>query len=107
MTIPSGDALGTTRERQVVLLFFHGCPHVEEARRNVRAALTSAGVGEQWVEWDLEAPTTPDRFKGFGSPTVLVDGVDVQGGTPATHGTACRMGGAPTTSEVLAALRDP
>jgi len=57
-----------------------------------------------WVEWDLSDPTTPQYLRGYDSPTVLVDDTDVLGSSPEVEGSACRVGGAPSASEIVAAL---
>jgi len=76
---------------RVQLLYFEGCPHVNAARRVLRAALGGAGVGEVVVEEvDVEAPSTPPEFRGWGSPTILIDGVDVAG-ERVPQGLTCRL----------------
>lgn len=86
----------------VELLYFAGCPHVDAVRANLRAALEDPGA---WREWDLAAPETPDRLKGYGSPTVLVDGTDVTGAAPAPGAAlSCRADGVPTASVIREAL---
>jgi hypothetical protein len=96
---------------KVELVFDRDCPNVEAARSSVIAALARAGLPATWTEWDRDAAGTPQRLRGFGSPTVLVNGVDVTGAPPA--GSACcrvyrtkegRMFGAPPAELVLAAL---
>lgn len=96
---------GSSQPARVQLLFFPGCPHAEEARESIRAALDTAGLDGAWIEWDVSAPTTPKHLRGYGSPTVLVDATDVLGSGSEVEGTACRVGGAPSPAEVLAALR--
>lgn len=95
-----------TGEANVELIFFSGCPHVGSARTNLEAALRRRRMTPQWTEWDLEDSSIPPRLSGHGSPTVLVDGRDVTGTEPqAERGVlACRTGGAPTTSQIEAAL---
>lgn len=102
--------------RRIELIFFDGCPNAEQARENLRAI---PGV-VSWVEWNLSSPDTPDRFRRYGSPTVLVDGRDVTSeaasgegdGTGAGDSAAgdereamsCRTHGAPSTDIIRRAL---
>lgn len=87
-------------------MYFSGCPNVEEARDRVRSALQIEGDPVQWAEWDLASVTAPQRFRGFPSPTVLVDGSDVSGFDDDTDGRfSCRRDGPPSTEAVLRALR--
>lgn len=91
--------------REIRLLYFKGCPNVDQARAEVREALTRAGLAQRWEETDLEAADCPMQWKGFPSPTVLVGGRDVVGGAKARSGTSsCRFGGAPGAAKIAAAL---
>ena len=76
-------------EPAVELVFFAGCPLVEAARASIRAALSQAGLPLVWREWDQLHPEAPDRLRGFASPTVLVDGIDVMGGGVQSAGLSC------------------
>ena len=67
----------SSHDPDLELVFFTGCPHVVAARRNLRRAMERTGRVDGWREWDLEDDRTPARVRGFGSPTVLVDGRDV------------------------------
>lgn len=89
----------------VELVFFQGCPHVDDARHNLRTALTELGQPPEWVEWDRESPDTPEALRAYGSPTVLVDGRDVTGEGGRTQGAACRADGAPSVARIRAALQ--
>lgn len=94
--------------RSIELAYFDGCPHADRARENLAAALGRVGLAPEWIEWDLESPSTPDRVRGLGSPTVLVDGCDVTGAEPDARvsALACRAGGAPTTDQIVRGLLD-
>lgn len=91
--------------RDMRLLYFKGCPNVEQARANMRAAMTEAGLTPTWEETDLEAADCPERWKGFPSPTVLMDGADiVSGATVQAGSTSCRFGGAPGIPRIAQAI---
>ncbi len=89
-------------ERGIDLVHFDGCPHADEARANLRAVLE----GESWREWNLSATDTPERFRRYGSPTVLVDGRDVTGEGEAASAMACRADGAPSRQVIRRALAE-
>lgn len=89
---------------RVELVYFDGCPHADEARRRLTLALSSTGLETRWDEWDTGLPNTPERYRRFGSPTVLIDGTDIAGGVEGS-GMACVVGGAPATDVILTALR--
>jgi hypothetical protein len=97
--------------RDVVLLYERSCPNAAEARANLLRALSLAGVQASWREVDVDAKDTPAHWRAFGSPTILVDGVDVDDGVPA-GGATCRLyeeGGrrtrSPSVDRIVARLR--
>lgn len=96
--------------RRVELVYFAGCPHVEGARAQLRAALREVGLVEAWTEWDVNAVDAPEHVRGHGSPTILVEGVDVSGTGP-IGGASCRVyagsevRGAPAVRTIVDALR--
>ncbi len=91
---------------KVQLLYFAGCPNLEAARQALQSALAAAGLPPDYEEVDTNAPETPEALRGWGSPTVLVDGLDVAGqAQPA--GSSCRLypgGRAPSEAMIRDAL---
>lgn len=73
----------------IQLLFFPGCPNVDAARDTLRRALRASGLQDRFEEVDVSAPDAPASLRRWGSPTILVDGVDVDGTTPS--GSSCRL----------------
>ncbi len=86
---------------KIQLLYFEGCPNVDAARTAVRDALAAEKVVIQIEEIDVEAPGAPEWARGWGSPTILVDGLDVAGQQRADS-SACRLyvGGAPSMETI-------
>lgn len=83
------------------------CPNVKETRANLMRAFARAQTPARWIEHQIGASGSPERVRGFGSPTVLVDGIDV-GGLAAGEERCCRLyeGGAVIGVErIVAALR--
>ena len=89
---------------KVELVFFDGCPNVDETRHRIQVALQQTGAAPSWQEWDTLKPATPADRRSYGSPTVLVDGKDVTGAPPG-NGMRCVVGGAPAVDLIVAALR--
>jgi hypothetical protein len=95
----------------IELVWDDDCPHVDAARANVAAALADVGAAQSWREWKRGDPTAPTYIASFGSPSVLVDGRDVE---EAEAGGACcrvyrdangqRMA-APSIERIVRALR--
>ena len=89
---------------RIELVYFDGCPNAVAARENIRAAVRDLGQTGEWDEWDLMDPSTPEPFKRYGSPTVLVDGEDVTGVQAGNSAMACRADGAPSVESIAAKL---
>lgn len=96
----------------VELIYDRDCPNVLDARANLVKALAASGREARWTEWDRSAPGNPPDVRGYGSPTILVDGKDVAG-SPASEGNpSCRLyrngagrfAGMPSVEQIAAAL---
>ena len=95
----------------IEFLSFEGCPHAPILRQRLDEALQELG----WLTLtpfplDLEQLfQAKDCRSGFGSPTILVDGVDLFGAqTPLAMGDpACRIyrPNLPTSADLIARLR--
>lgn len=96
---------------KIQLLWFPGCPHADVARQELRAALAECGLPLSFEDIDLTSPAAPDALRGWGSPTILVEGRDVVG-MPGPAGASCRLyrhpddvaRGAPSSAMIQAAL---
>lgn len=75
----------------VELIYDRDCPNVDGTRANLRAAFAACRLEASWTEWDHATPGTPPHVTGYGSPTILIDGVDVAGAAPAVGATCCRI----------------
>ena len=74
----------------VDFIYAADCPNVGETRANLLRAFVRHGITPRWQEHAIEDAETPVRVRGFGSPTILVDGTDVGGITPGSDGN-CRI----------------
>ena len=95
----------------VQLLYFQGCPNVDASRAATRDALAAENLDVPVEEIDVEDPAAPDWARGWGSPTILINGKDVAGQTR-SDASACRIyaNGAPSVTAIrehLAAGKDP
>jgi hypothetical protein len=64
---------------EVTFLTREGCPGSPEMLANLVAALAGMGMAEAPLIVDLGTLPADDRRTGFGSPTVLIDSVDLFG----------------------------
>lgn len=81
----------------VDLVYDADCPNISAARVNLMRAFSLAGLQPKWSEHRIGDPSAPKRTRGYGSPTVLVDGRDVAGLEPSAE-VCCRIYTAATGS---------
>jgi hypothetical protein len=74
---------------KIQLLAFHGCPNAEAAREALQDVLASSGIAAEIEEVSTDCSETPEALRGWGSPTVLINGVDIEGEEPS--GSSCRL----------------
>ena len=73
----------------VQFLAFDGCPLAKAARGNLEKALADCGMNG-YEEIDILDPAVSEDLPGWGSPTILVNGVDVSG-QPKGDSVSCRV----------------
>jgi hypothetical protein len=97
----------------VELMYFDGCPNMDLALKHARAAITSAGLHIDVVMTRIGDDAEATRKRFLGSPTVHVDGLDVEpdAGVRDNYGLQCRvywhdgrLEGAPPSHWIAAAL---
>jgi len=97
---------------KVQFVMFPGCPHAVPARRVLDRVLAAAGVTVPVEEIDTTAPETPEHLRNWGSPTILINGLDFEG-QPIPTAPSCRLYtdrlgrtlGAPSEMLLLAAVQ--
>lgn len=91
---------------KIQLLSFPGCPNAQPALHALREAMAVDKVGDTIEEIDVSRPEAPAWVKGWGSPTILIDDVDVTGETRSPSEASCRLyrGGAPSVAQIRARI---
>jgi len=74
----------------VDLVYASDCPNVSLARANLLLAFARTGMKPKWSEHRIGDADAPGHTRGYGSPTVLVEGRDVAGLPPSAE-TCCRI----------------
>jgi hypothetical protein len=77
---------------RVEFLFWAGCPSHPQALAELRAAMNELGLDQSQIlvrEIHTEEDATRERF--VGSPTIRVDGVDIQPPGEEPAGLTCRV----------------
>lgn len=98
--------------KRVELIYDPDCPNVEATRKALRQALAQSKQSVSWREWIRGAEESPPYTSGFASPTILVDGKDIEGTKAPSHASSCRLyacprggfQGAPPAETILRAV---
>ncbi len=75
---------------KIQFLSFEGCPLADAARDQLDQALNARGFNEKYEEIDIMDPDTTEDLRSWGSPTILVNGLDVTG-FPKGDSVGCRI----------------
>ena len=98
----------------IEVLYFDGCPNHESFVPHLRAALDTAGMDGPIHERAVESDADAQRQHFLGSPTLRIDGVDVDptAAQRTDYGLQCRLyptedglRGTPPDEWILAALQ--
>lgn len=78
---------------KIELLYFSGCPTYQETERLVEDAVQSLGVPAEIDSQEVRTPEDAARLRFLGSPTVLVNGLDIDPAarTSTDYGLKCRV----------------
>ena len=91
----------------IQFLVFDGCPLADPARENLKEALATCGI-EAFEEIDILDSTSSEELRGWGSPTILVNGKDITG-HPKGVGASCRVydmpNGVPDVQSIVNCLK--
>jgi mercuric ion transport protein len=96
---------------RVELIYDPDCPNVDVARGQLLRAFGELGLNPHWQEWCSDDPAMPEHARGYASPTILVDGRDVNNAEPIDGTASCRIyatsggiAGAPSVREITTTL---
>lgn len=75
----------------VEFIFDKDCPNVKSTRANLMKAFSNTNLNARWKEWDRNSDKAPVYAKKHGSPTILINGVDIMGVEPESGANCCRV----------------
>lgn len=99
----------------VELLYFDGCPTYKKAQQDIDDVLRESGINAEVAMLKVESEEDAERLRFLGSPTVRVNGVDVDPSARESkdYGLRCRVyrvggkiGGSPSREMLGKALRE-
>lgn len=76
---------------KVELIYFDGCPNINDTRALLVKALVKLKQPVKWIEWNSNDEQCPREYASLGSPTVLIDGLDVAPPQFDSQGDCCRI----------------
>ena len=94
--------------RQLIVLYFDGCPNTPKMIQSAQRAAKDLGQGWEVVTTDLQELDENDLRRGYGSPTLLLNGRDLfRAPTPTSSALSCRhyADGLPDERAIIAAIR--
>lgn len=75
----------------IQFLSFAGCPLAGRAREFLRQAMEQCGLDpDSFEEIDVASISIDEHYRGWGSPTILINGKDV-GGSESDAASSCRV----------------
>lgn len=82
-----------TRQHQIEMLWFADCPNHPAARELLKEVVAELSPGSDIREIDATDPAVAERLRFPGSPTIRIDGHDVQPGfeDPGDYTPRCRL----------------
>jgi hypothetical protein len=98
---------------RIEILTFEGCPNADATGELVRQAVRSEGVDAEIEYVKVETPSLAERLRFLGSPSVRVDGEDVEplANDRTSYGLMCRTydygaeaAGTPSIAMIRAAI---
>jgi len=74
----------------VRFLYFEDCPSHDEALKRLRKVMKEEGFSEEVEVISVETPEQAERLEFPGSPTILIDGRDIEPQADLQYGLTCR-----------------
>lgn len=65
--------------KKIEFLYFEGCPSYNKALENLKAALVEENIEAEVELIHVDSPEEAEKFGFYGSPSIRVDGVDLEG----------------------------
>jgi hypothetical protein len=95
---------------RIEVLYFEGCPNYLPAIDRLRTVLQQEGLTAEVSEVEVKDDIAAKALKFIGSPTIRVNGLDIEAGSRGVNetGFACRFypGGLPLEEMIRVALRE-
>ncbi len=95
---------------KIEIFYFKGCPNYAPAVERLRTVLREEGLPAEVFEVEVKDESAAEALRFFGSPTIRVDGLDIEADSRniTVTGFACRRypGRLPSEKMIRAALEE-
>ena len=97
----------------VEFIYEKDCPSVESTRSQLIQVFSKLKIKPHWVEWEISDTSAPDYVRRYGSPTILINGKDVDESENSLNPQQCRlyinsdntMSGVPPIENIIKAIQ--
>ena len=97
----------------VEFVYEKDCPNIKPTRQVLLQAFSKMNVKPHWQEWEVNDSSSPDYVRQYGSPTILVDGIDIDESKDLNNAKQCRLytqtdnvfSGVPPLEKIISAIQ--
>ncbi|MEE9574410.1 MAG: MerC family mercury resistance protein [Candidatus Neomarinimicrobiota bacterium] len=97
----------------VEFIYEKNCPNIAKARMQLLRAFSALNIKPHWLEWEVNDAEAPEYVRQYGSPTIMVDGRDVDGTKFSDNTNHCRLylhsdntsSGVPAVESIMQAMQ--
>ena len=97
----------------VEFVYEKGCPNIKPTRQVLLQAFSKMNVKPHWQEWEVNDSSSPQYVRQYGSPTILVDGIDIDESKDLNNANQCRLytqtnnvfSGVPPLEKIVSAIQ--
>ena len=97
----------------VEFIYEKNCPNIAKARMQLLRAFSALKIKPHWLEWEVTDAEAPEYVRQYGSPTIMVDGKDVDGTKSSDNTNHCRLylhsdntsSGVPAVESIMQAMQ--
>lgn len=75
----------------VEYIYENNCPNVELTRSQLLQAFSKLNMKPHWQEWEINDNAAPAYIRQYGSPTILINGEDIDGSGNSKNPQQCRL----------------
>jgi len=75
----------------VEFIYEKNCPNIAKSRMQLLRAFSALKIKPHWLEWEVNDAEAPAYVRQYGSPTIMVDGKDVDGTKSSDNTNHCRL----------------